>query len=135
MPDMGLKLHWYFCLLMETPLGIYFQVLSPYSKAIQCNKNTHFCFLKVTGQGHSKGSIMFSFYLGFLHLKVVSTTYGPIITFKTFITQIYLFVVPSNILRFPYLYRFCLAHFKPRDNPGKHSFEKQYCRNYFDDIY
>ena len=55
---------------------------------------------------------------------------------KTFITQNYLFVIPSNILRFTCLYRSCLAHFKARDNRGKHNFETQYCYgNCFDDVY
>ena len=79
-------------------------------------------------------------------LKVVSATFGPIKMFekqslsfhvvsKTFITQNYLFVIPSNILRFSCLYRSFLAHFKPRDNRGKHDFEKQYyCGNYSDDV-
>ena len=54
---------------------------------------------------------------------------------KTFITQNYLFVIPSNILRFSSLYRSCLVHFKPRDNRGKHDFGKQYyCGNYSHDI-
>ena len=80
-------------------------------------------------------------------LKVVSATFGPIKMFekqslsfhvvsKTFITQNYLFVIPSNILRFSCLYHSFLAHFKPRDNRGKHDFEKQcYCGNYSDDVY
>ena len=82
-----------------------------------------------------------------VYLKVVSATFRPIKMFKkqslsfhvvskTFITQNYLFVIPSNILRFSCLYRSFLAHFKPRDNRGKHDFEKQYyCGNYSDDVY
>ena len=70
-------------------------------------------------------------------LKIVSTTFGPIamsklqslsfhVVSKTFIRQNYLFVIPNNILRFTCLYRSCVAHFKTRDNRGKHNFEKQY---------
>ena len=84
---------------------------------------------------------------GHASLKVVFGTFGPIKMFKkqslsfhvvskTFITQNYLFVIPSNILRFSCLYRSFLAHFNPRDNRGKHDFEKQYyCGNYSDDVY
>ena len=80
-------------------------------------------------------------------LKVLSATFGPIKMFKkqlfsfhvvskTFITQNYLFVIPSNILHFSCLYCSFLAYFKPRDNRGKHDFEKQYyCGNYSDDVY
>ena len=82
-----------------------------------------------------------------VYLKVVSATFRPIKMFKkqslsfhvvskTFITQNYLFVIPSNILRFSCLYRSFLAHFNPRDNRGKHDVEKQYyCGNYFNDVY
>ena len=82
----------------------------------------------------------------YFSLKVVSATFGPITMFKqqsssfhvvskSFITQNYLFVIPSNILSFSWLYRSCLAHFKSRDNRGKHNFEKQsFCGNYFDDV-
>ena len=82
-----------------------------------------------------------------LDLKVLSATFGPINMFKkqwlsfhvvskTFITQNYLCVIPSNILRFSCLYRSFLAHFKPRDNRGKHDFEKQcYCGNYSHNVY
>ena len=74
-------------------------------------------------------------------LKVVPATFEPITMFKqlslsfhvaskTFITQSYLFVIPNNILRFT-----CLAHFKTRDNQGKHNFKIQYCCwNYSDDV-
>ena len=59
-----------------------------------------------------------------VYLKVESATFRPIKMFKkqslsfhvvskTFITQNYLFVIPSNILRFSCLYRSFLAHFKP----------------------
>ena len=37
---MALKLPWYFYLLMEMPLGRYFQVESPYYQAAQCNQKT-----------------------------------------------------------------------------------------------
>ena len=37
---MALKLYWYFYLLMEKPLGRYFQVRSPYYQAAQCNQKT-----------------------------------------------------------------------------------------------
>ena len=37
---MALKLPWYFYLLMEKPLGCYFQVQSPYYQAAQCNQKT-----------------------------------------------------------------------------------------------
>ena len=46
---------------------------------------------------------------------------------KTFVTQNYLVYIPSNCLRFSYLYRSFLArlaHFHPRDNRDKHIFEK-----------
>ena len=36
--NMALKLPWYFYLLMEEPLGCYFQVRSPYYQATQCNQ-------------------------------------------------------------------------------------------------
>ena len=38
--NMALKLPWYFYLLMERPLGRYFQVRSPYYQAAQCNQKT-----------------------------------------------------------------------------------------------
>ena len=38
MRDMALKLSQYFYLLMEKPLGSYFQVQSPYYQAAQCNQ-------------------------------------------------------------------------------------------------
>ena len=38
--DMALKLPRYFYLLMEKPLGRYFQVRSPYYQATQCNQKT-----------------------------------------------------------------------------------------------
>ena len=38
--NMALKLPWYFNLLMEKPLGSYFQVPSPYYQAAQCNWKT-----------------------------------------------------------------------------------------------
>ena len=38
--NMALKLPWYFYLLMEKPLGRYFQVRSPYYQAAQCNQKT-----------------------------------------------------------------------------------------------
>ena len=81
------------------------------------------------------------------YLKVVSTTSGPIKMFekhsllfhvisKAFTIQNYLFVIPSNNFRFSCLYRLFHAHFKPKDNRGKHNFEKQYyCRNYSDYVY
>ena len=80
-------------------------------------------------------------------LKAVSATFASIKMFKkqslsfyvvskTFITQNYLFVIPGNILRFSCLCRSFLAHFKPRDNRGKHDFQKQYnCGNNSDDVY
>ena len=40
MCDMALKLSRYFYLLMEKPLGRYFQVRSPYYQAAQCNQKT-----------------------------------------------------------------------------------------------
>ena len=81
-----------------------------------------------------------------LVLKVVSAIFGSITRFKrqssfhvvpkTFTTQNHLFVIPNKILRFTCLYRSCLAHFKTRDNRGKHNFKKQYCcGNYSDDVY
>ena len=36
----ALKLPWYFYLLMEKPFGCYFQFLSPYYQAAQCNQKT-----------------------------------------------------------------------------------------------
>ena len=36
--NMALKLAWYFYLLMEKPLGHYFQVWSPYYQVAQCNQ-------------------------------------------------------------------------------------------------
>ena len=50
--NMALKLPGYFYLLMEKPLGRYFQVRSPYYQAAQCNQKTpkNSCILKVTGQ-------------------------------------------------------------------------------------
>ena len=51
MRDMALKLPQYFYLLMEKPLGLYFQVWSPYYKAAQCNqKKEPSCIVNVTGQ-------------------------------------------------------------------------------------
>ena len=38
--NMALKLPRYFNLLMEKPLGCYFQVQSPYYQATQCNQKT-----------------------------------------------------------------------------------------------
>ena len=38
--NMALKLPWYFYLLMEKPLGGYFQVWSPYYQAAQYNRKT-----------------------------------------------------------------------------------------------
>ena len=38
--NMALKLPWYFFLLMEKPLGHYFQVQSPYYQAAQWNQKT-----------------------------------------------------------------------------------------------
>ena len=38
--NMALKLTRYFYLLMEKPLGLYFQVRSPYYQAAQCNQKT-----------------------------------------------------------------------------------------------
>ena len=38
--NMALKLTQYFYLLMEKPLGRYFQVQSPYYQAAQCNQKT-----------------------------------------------------------------------------------------------
>ena len=38
--NMALKLPRYFYLLMEKPLGRYFQVQSPYYQATQCNQKT-----------------------------------------------------------------------------------------------
>ena len=38
--NMALKLPRYFYLLMEKPLGCYFQVRSPYYQAAQCNQKT-----------------------------------------------------------------------------------------------
>ena len=38
--NMALKLPKYFCLLMEKPLGRYFQVRSPYYQAAECNQKT-----------------------------------------------------------------------------------------------
>ena len=38
--SMALNLPRYFCLLMEKPLGRYFQVWSPYYQAAQCNQKT-----------------------------------------------------------------------------------------------
>ena len=38
--NMALKLPRYFYLLMEKPLGRYFQVQSPYYQAAQCNQKT-----------------------------------------------------------------------------------------------
>ena len=38
--NMALKLPWYFYLLMEKPLGRYFQVRSPYYQAVHCNQKT-----------------------------------------------------------------------------------------------
>ena len=46
--NMALKLPLYFYLLMEKPLGHYFQIQSPYYQAAQCN--TYSCILKGTGQ-------------------------------------------------------------------------------------
>ena len=40
MCDMALKLSQYFYLLMEKPLGRYFQVRSPYYQAAKCNQKT-----------------------------------------------------------------------------------------------
>ena len=91
--------------------------------------------------GHGQKNCAYAF------LKVVSATFEPITMFKqqslsfqvvskTFLTQNYLLVIPNNIFRFTCLYRCCLAHFKRRDNRGKHNFEKQYCcGNYSDDAY
>ena len=36
----ALKLPWYFDLLMEKPLGCYFQVWCPYYQAAQCSQKT-----------------------------------------------------------------------------------------------
>ena len=38
--NMALKLPWYFYLLMEKPLGRYFQVRSPYYQTAKCNQKT-----------------------------------------------------------------------------------------------
>ena len=38
--NMALKLPWYLYLLMEKPLGRYFQVWSPYYQAAQCKQKT-----------------------------------------------------------------------------------------------
>ena len=38
--NMALKLSRYFYLLLEKPLGRYFQVGSPYYQALQCNQKT-----------------------------------------------------------------------------------------------
>ena len=38
--NMALKLPWYFYLLMEKPLGRYFQVRPPYYQVAQCNQKT-----------------------------------------------------------------------------------------------
>ena len=49
MSDIALKPSRYFCLLMEKPLGRYFQVRSSYYQAAQCNQKTPIsCILKVT---------------------------------------------------------------------------------------
>ena len=40
MRDMALKLPQYFYMLMEKPLGHYFQVWSIYNLAAQCNRKT-----------------------------------------------------------------------------------------------
>ena len=40
MRDMALKLSRYFYVLMEMPLGRYFQVRSPYYQAAECNNKT-----------------------------------------------------------------------------------------------
>ena len=48
--NMALKLPLYFYLLMEKPLGRYFQVRSPYYQATQYSESTYSCILKVTGQ-------------------------------------------------------------------------------------
>ena len=40
MCDMALKLYWQFYLLMEKPLGRYYQVRSPYYQMSQCNQKT-----------------------------------------------------------------------------------------------
>ena len=47
---------------------------------------------------------------------------------KTFVTQNYLVFIPSNSICFscPHCsFLACLAHFQPRDNQGKHNFEKE----------
>ena len=50
--NMALKLPQYFYLLMQKPLGRYFQVRSPYYQARHCDqKNIYFYILKVTGHG------------------------------------------------------------------------------------
>ena len=38
--NMALKLRWCFYLLMEKPLGLYFQVQSPYYQVAQCHQKT-----------------------------------------------------------------------------------------------
>ena len=38
--NIALKLPWYFYLLMEKPLGHYFQVWSPYDQVAECNQKT-----------------------------------------------------------------------------------------------
>ena len=50
--NVALKLFLYFYLLMEKPLGHYFQVRSPYYQAAQCNQKTAIpvSSLEVTGQ-------------------------------------------------------------------------------------
>ena len=40
MRDMALKMSRYFYLMMEKPLGCYFQVCSPFYQAVQCNHKT-----------------------------------------------------------------------------------------------
>ena len=48
--NMALKLPRYFYLLMEKPLGRYFQIRFSYYQAAQCNQKTYSCILKVTGR-------------------------------------------------------------------------------------
>ena len=52
--NMTLKLPWYFYLLMEKPLGRYFQVQSPYYQAAQCNQKTLFPYLQGDRSGLRK---------------------------------------------------------------------------------
>ena len=83
---------------------------------------------------HHQGMIYFRTIL----LNAVSATFGPItmlfkqqslsfhVVSETFIAQIYLVFISSNILCFFYLCPFCLelfACFQARDNRGKHNFE------------